>query len=76
MAFPTHRAIGQSAHGVVGVTPVAAHLHEQATGLKRASLVSVMYSEELDSSKSSVTLQRTDRHGILGQKPADFQVSL
>jgi hypothetical protein len=40
------------------------------------SWVSVMYPEELDSAKSSVTLQRTDRHGILGQKPADFQVSL
>jgi hypothetical protein len=48
----------------------------EATGLKRDSLVSVMYSEELDSSKSSVTLQRTDRHGILGQKPSDFQLSL
>jgi hypothetical protein len=40
------------------------------------SWVSVMYPEELDSATSSVTLQRTDRHGILGQKPADFQVSL
>src|SRR5438552_5855589 len=40
------------------------------------SWVSVMYAEALNSSKSSVTLQRTDRHGILGQKPADFQVSL
>jgi hypothetical protein len=30
------------------------------------SLVSVMYSEELTSSKSSSTLQRTDRHRILG----------
>ena len=44
--------------------------------LKRDSVVSVMYPEELDSAKSSVTLQRTDRHGILGQKPTDFQVSL
>ena len=35
-----------------------------------------MYPEELDSAKSSVTLQRTDRHGILGQKPTDLQVSL
>ena len=42
----------------------------------RDSWVSVRYAEELNSAKSSVTLQRTDRHGILGQKPADFQVSL
>jgi hypothetical protein len=44
--------------------------------LKRDSMVSVMYPEELNSVKSSVTLRRTDRHGILGQKPADFQLSL
>ncbi len=29
------------------------------------SLVSVRYAEELNSTTSSVTLQRTDRHGIL-----------
>ena len=44
--------------------------------LRRDSVVSVMYPEELNSVKSSVTLRRTDRHGILGQKPADFQLSL
>ena len=44
--------------------------------LTRDSLVSVMYAEELNSTTSSVTLQRTDRHGILGQKPSDFQESL
>jgi hypothetical protein len=44
--------------------------------LRRDSWVSVMYAEALNSGKSSVTLQRTDRHGILGQKPAHFQVSL
>jgi site-specific DNA recombinase len=44
--------------------------------LTRDSWVSVMYAEELHSAKSSVTLQSTDRHGILGQKSADFQVSL
>jgi len=44
--------------------------------LWRDSVVSVVYSEGLNSTTSSVTLQRTDRHGILGQKPADFQVSL
>ena len=42
----------------------------------RDSGVSVMYAEELNSAKSSATLQRTDRHGILGQKPAHLQVSL
>jgi hypothetical protein len=40
------------------------------------SWVSVMYAEELNSATSSVTLQRTDRHGILGQEPSDFQLSL
>jgi hypothetical protein len=39
------------------------------------SLVSVMYAEGLNSTTSSATLQRTDRHGILGQKSAHFQVS-
>ena len=37
------------------------------------NLVSVLYAEELNSTKSSVFLQRTDRHGILGQKSSDFQ---
>src|SRR5713101_7243508 len=43
--------------------------------VKRDSWVSVMYAEELNASKSSVTLQRTDRHGSMGQKSADFQWS-
>ena len=38
------------------------------------SWVSVMYSTELNSATSSVTPQRTDRHGILGEKPSDFQL--
>ena len=38
------------------------------------SWVSVMYSTELNSATSSVTPQRTDRHGILGQKSSDFQL--
>src|SRR5262244_4037791 len=45
-------------------------------GVKRDSGVSVMYAEELNSAKSSVTLQRTDRHDILGQKFASFQLSV
>lgn len=40
------------------------------------SWVSVMYAEDLNSAKSSVTFQGTDRHDILGQQSADFQVSL
>jgi hypothetical protein len=38
--------------------------------------VSVRYAEGLNSAKSSGTLQSTDRHGILGEKSTDFQVSL
>ena len=38
--------------------------------------VSVRYAEELNSGRSSVTLQSTDRHDILGQKSARFQLSV
>jgi len=48
----------------------------QGIHVKRDSWVSVMYAEELNSGQSSVTLQRTDRHGSMGQKSADFQLSL
>ena len=44
--------------------------------VKRDSRVAVVYAEGLNSTTSSVTLQRTDRHGILGQKSTDFQESL
>jgi hypothetical protein len=44
--------------------------------LRRDSWVSVMYAEALTSTTSSVILQSTDRHGIVGQKPPDFQLSL
>ena len=44
--------------------------------LGRDNWVSVRYAGELNSGKSSVLLQRADRHGILGQKLPDFQVSL
>jgi hypothetical protein len=44
--------------------------------LRRDNWVSVRYAEELNSGKSSVILQRADRHGILGEKPPSFQVSL
>ena len=41
--------------------------------LRRDTLASFQYSEELNSITISATSQRTKRHGILGQKPADFQ---
>jgi hypothetical protein len=44
--------------------------------LTRDSGVSVVYAEGLNSTTRSVMLQRTDRHGILGQKLPDFQESL
>ena len=44
--------------------------------LRRDTLVSVMYAEALNSATSSVTLQSTDRHGILGQQSSGFQVPL
>ncbi len=51
------------------------HSTEQDLGshLRRDNVVSVLYSEGLNSTKSSVCLQRTDRHGIVGQKSSDFQ---
>ena len=42
--------------------------------IKRDELMSVMYSTELNSTTSLVTLQRTDRHGILDEKPPAFQL--
>jgi hypothetical protein len=44
--------------------------------VRRDNWVSVRYAEGLNSGKSSVLLQRADRHGILGEKPPSFQVSL
>jgi hypothetical protein len=55
---------------------VKAKPQKKGIRLRRDNLVSVMYSAGLNSAKSSATFQRTDRHGILGQKPADFQVFL
>jgi hypothetical protein len=42
----------------------------RAMRLRRDSWVSVMYAEELNSTKSSDSLQRTDRHGILVRQVA------
>jgi hypothetical protein len=44
--------------------------------LRRDNVVSVLYSEGLNSTKSSVFLQRTDRHGIVGHRASDFQCFL
>ena len=44
--------------------------------LRRDRWMSVMYAEGLNSAKSAVTLQSTDRHEILGEKSAYFQVPL
>jgi hypothetical protein len=41
-------------------------IRKQGISVKRDNGVSVLYPEELDSAKRSVTLQSTDRHGILG----------
>ena len=57
-------------------TPISSLRPPRGSRLTRDSWVSVMYAEELNSAKSSVNLQRTDRHGMLGQKPSHFQVSL
>src|SRR4030095_13541884 len=43
--------------------------------LRRDKLSSIAYSEKLNSSTSSATLQSTDRrYGIVGQKYSDFQL--
>ena len=44
--------------------------------LTRDSLVSVMDAAELHAATSSVTWQRTDRHGMVGHTPTDVHVSV
>ena len=41
--------------------------------VRRDDLVSVVYSTELNSTTSLVPPQRTDRYGILDEKPPTFQ---
>jgi hypothetical protein len=48
---------------------------DEGIRVRRDNWVSVRYAEELNSDESSVTLQWTDRHEILGEKSTDFQVS-
>jgi hypothetical protein len=50
-------------------------LHDGARFLRRDSVSSIAYSEELISDTISTTLQSTDRHyGIVGQEPDHFQL--
>ena len=52
-------------------------LRKKGIHLRRDSLSSIAYSEELISSTISATLQSTDRHhGIVGQKCSHFQLDL
>ena len=66
------RRLGASAE----VQRARSALHRLGIHLRRDTWMSVMYAEGLNSAKSSVILQSTDRHGILGEKSADFQVPL
>ena len=51
-------------------------MQKRGIRLRRDDLVSVMYSTELNSTLSLANPQRTDRDGILGQKPFGFQLFL
>jgi|SoiMetStandDraft_2_1073263.scaffolds.fasta_scaffold19158_3 hypothetical protein len=68
--------------GVVKVIPILVGSNadipyiRRGIHLRRDTWVSVRYAEALNSTKSSVTLQSTDRHDILGQKRPAFHVSL
>jgi hypothetical protein len=68
----------RAVRGFPSIRHVAILAWNAASGIhvKRDSEVSVRYAEELNSSQSSVLLQRADRHEILGQKPPGFQLSL
>jgi len=48
----------------------------EGSHLRRDTLVSVLYAEELHATKSAGALQRTDRQGILDPKRADLQASV
>jgi hypothetical protein len=64
--------------GIIADADIKAAHAKYLSGIRltRDSEVSVVYAEGLNSTTSSVMLQRTDRHGIVGQKPPDFQESL
>src|SRR5882672_9372286 len=77
---PCARSFSETRHTPIAQlkTPIAlvVQVLSALTGIhvKRDSLVSVRYSTELNSATSSVIPQRTDRHGILGEKPSAFQL--
>src|SRR5215467_3456397 len=68
-------SVAKEGHHLMDILAKPLRLKMGGIRLRRDSWVSVVYAEGLNSTTSSVTLQRTDRHGILGQKSADFQLS-
>ena len=58
----------------VSKMPLSAPLGSSGIPVRRDDLVSVVYSTELKSITSLVTPQRTDRYGILDEKPPTFQL--
>jgi len=70
-----YQVLAQEKDGSV-ISELEQLLDLQGIRLRRDSEVSVVYAEELNSGRSSVTLQSTDRHDILGQKSAGFQLSV
>ena len=73
---PLKARLGRKGRQLEFVRPTGLVLGVEGIRLRRDNWVSVRYAEELNSGKSSVTPQRTDRHGILGEKLTDFHVSL
>ena len=57
--------------------PDIPHVAKKRRGwrLRRDSQTSVRYSERVNSSKRSFSLQRTDRYGIVGQERCHFQLN-
>jgi hypothetical protein len=65
--------VHQAAEGLT-VLDVAPSCDDMGIHLRRDSLSSITYSEELISATISATLQSTDRHyGIVGQERCHFQ---
>jgi hypothetical protein len=56
------------------VSLIKAALRSAGILVRRDDLVSVVYSTELNSTTSLVPPQRTDRYGILDEKPPTFQL--
>ena len=72
-----HRAHHQAALRPCLPLPIDFHAHRhlmRGIPVRRDDLVSVVYSTKLNSTTSLVLLQRTDRYGILDEKPPTFQL--